>query len=154
MRDASSSSTPTRQCISSFSKIANSAAQTERELGARLQASPRKQSVMTFPYRSHSICGVISRLGPVASYETPHADGDYCNTRLRVCKAAVNLMHTEWRACMYTVLNHHAVRIARLDQSPQAQACLSAACLLIICISILREWRFSHHLNRHDVIRL
>jgi hypothetical protein len=31
------------QCVSSFSEIANSAAQTERELGARLQASPRKQ---------------------------------------------------------------------------------------------------------------
>jgi hypothetical protein len=31
------------QCVSSFSEIANSAAQTERELGARLQASPRKK---------------------------------------------------------------------------------------------------------------
>jgi hypothetical protein len=45
----------------------------------------QETSVVTFPYWPYSICGV-SIVDPVASYEAPHADGDYCNTRFDVAK--------------------------------------------------------------------
>lgn len=55
----------------SFSKIANSAAQAARELGSVCKPH-QESSVVTFPYRFRSNCGV-SRVDPV-TFAALHAD--------------------------------------------------------------------------------
>jgi len=111
----------------------------------------QKSSVMTFPCRAlYSICGV-SRVGPVTSYEAPHADGITSMLQSSCQSAAHRVEQTPYS---------HASSPVRMYDFQQRlethQACLSYACLSTICISSHQPsiWRFANHLNMHAVIRL